>query len=81
MQEMDKTTLFSSEADQTGGSLVTIFDGNLSPRTIKLDEFGKNIIYFGRNPKNDIVLTSRLVSSEHGRFIFKNGNWYIEDKE
>lgn len=80
MQEMDKTTLFSSEADQTGGSLVTIFDGNLSPRTIKLDEFGKNIIYFGRNPKNDIVLTSHLVSSEHGRFIYKNGNWYIEDK-
>ena len=30
--------------------------------------------------KNDIVLTSHLVSGEHGRFVCKGGFWTIEDK-
>ena len=80
MQEFDKTTHFVGAINQTASSLVTIFDGNSAPRTIRLNEFGKNIIYFGRNPKNDIVFTSHLVSSEHGRFVYKNGAWIMEDK-
>ena len=80
MQDYDKTTRFSGAANQTTSSLVTIFDGDIAPRTIRLSEFGKNFIYFGRDPKSDIVLTSHLVSSEHGRFVYKNGAWVMEDK-
>ena len=80
MQDIDKTTHFVGLANRTTSSLVTFFDGNAAPRIIRLDEFGKNSIYFGRDPKNDIVLTSRLVSSEHGRFVYKGESWVIEDK-
>ena len=61
-------------------ALVTIFDRNLAPRTISLDEFEKDTVYFGRDPQNDIVLTSHLVSAEHGRFVYKNDMWVMEDK-
>ena len=61
-------------------ALITIFDGNLAPRTISLDEFEKDTVYFGRDPQNDIVLTSHLVSAEHGRFVYKNDMWMMEDK-
>lgn len=80
MQDFDKTTHFVGAINQIASSLVTIFDGSIAPRTIRLNEFGKNFIYFGRDPKNDIVLTSHLVSSEHGRFVYKNGTWTMEDK-
>lgn len=80
MQDYDKTTRFTGAANQVASSLVTIFDGNSAPRTIRLNEFGKNFIYFGRDPKNDIVLTSNLVSLEHGRFVYKGDSWVIEDK-
>ena len=80
MQNSERTTCFVGEGQQMIGSLVTIFDGSTTPRTIKLNEFGKGYVYFGRDPKNDIVLTSRLVSAEHGRFVYKNNGWYMEDK-
>lgn len=62
------------------GSLVTIFDGYATPRTLSLNSFGKNVVLFGRDPQNDIVLQSNLVSGLHGRFICKDGNWVMEDK-
>lgn len=80
MEDFDKTTYFVDTINPTDKSLVTIFDGRSAPRTIRLNEFGRNFIYFGRDPKNDIVLTSQLVSSEHGRFIYRGGAWIIEDK-
>ena len=80
MDTMNKTTHFTGILNQTSSSLVTIFDGDVAPRTIRLSEFGKNFIYFGRDPKNDIVLTSHLVSSEHGRFVYKGDSWIMEDK-
>ena len=80
MQDLDKTTHFIGVENQTSSSLVTIFDGSSTPRTIRLNEFGKNFIYFGRDPKNDIVLTSHLVSGEHGRFVYKGDSWVMEDK-
>lgn len=80
MQDYDKTSRFAGEANQVTSSLVTIFDGKSAPRTIRLGEFGKNNIYFGRDQKNDIVLTSRLVTAQHGRFVFRKGAWVIEDK-
>ena len=76
----DKTTRFTGAATRIPGSLVTIFDGVRTPRIIQLDAYGKNIIYFGRDPQNDIVLTSNLVSSNHGRFVRRGDAWVIEDK-
>lgn len=80
MQDLDKTTRFTGAACPSSGSLVTIFDGSHAPKTLQLNGFGKNYIYFGRDPKNDIVLTSHLVSAEHGRFVLKGDTWFIEDK-
>ena len=80
MKEFDKTACFTGPASHTASSLVTIFDGNKTPQTVQLNEFGKNFIYFGRDPKNDIVLTSHLVSGEHGRFVYKDGSWTMEDR-
>lgn len=78
--DMDKTIRFSGSAGKTSGALVTIFDGSMEPKTIRLDAFRKNFIYFGRGSENDIVLTSQIVSSEHGRFVFDGNTWVIEDK-
>ena len=80
MYGLDKTAHFVGVTNQTTSSLVTIFDGNSAPRTIRLSEFGKNFIHFGRDPKNDIVLASHLVSAEHGRFVCKGDSWIMEDK-
>lgn len=80
MQDFDKTTRFTGIINPTASSLVTIFDGASAPHTIRLGEFGKNFIYFGRDPKNDLVLTSHLVSGEHGRFVYKDGSWTMEDR-
>ena len=59
---------------------VTIFDGIQTPATYLLSSFGKAQITFGRAPGNDLMLYSPIVSSLHGRFIFQNGRWYIEDR-
>lgn len=83
IQELDKTTKVkrSSPAQGLVGDLsVTIFDWNRQPQTILLSDFGKKTVTFGRGDGNDIVLSSRLVSREHGRFCFRNGYWSIEDK-
>lgn len=61
-------------------TVVTIFDSNFAPSTIQLSGFNKNVIYFGRDQKNDIVLSSSLVSREHGRFVCKGDSWVIEDR-
>ncbi len=80
MLDFDKTTYYAQTAEEMTSSLVTIFDGGKTPRTVKLNEYGKNFIYFGRDPKNDIVLSSHLVSAEHGRFAYKNNFWAMKDK-
>lgn len=80
MQDFDKTIHFFRAARCATSSLVTVFDGEKKPQTIRLNEFRKNFIYFGRDPKNDIVLTSQLVSAEHGRFAYTGSSWVIEDK-
>lgn len=80
MQDLDKTMRYVGKVERTLSSLVTIFDGNERPRTINLNDFGKPYIYFGRDPRNDIVLTSQLVSGEHGRFVYRGNAWVMEDK-
>lgn len=44
-----------------------------------LSSFGKEKITFGRDKTNDIILSSPVVSSNHGYFIFENGNLTIRD--
>lgn len=80
MIDLDKTTKFINETINADSSIVTIFDGNKNSSTIDLNEFGKNIVYFGRDKSNDIVLSSKLVSGKHGRFCKKYDQWVIEDR-
>lgn len=58
---------------------VTIFDAYSQPVNVKLANFRKDAVTFGRAEDNDLVLTSKLVSRYHGRFVLRNGKWYIED--
>ena len=60
--------------------LITIFDGTLQPKTVRIDASKRKSLFFGRGDTNDIVLFSSLVSREHGRIIYKNNQWTIEDK-
>ena len=80
MDRLDSTTYFSNRIEKTESSLVTIFDGGMVPKTVRLDAYGKSAVYFGRNPNNDIILSSHLVSGDHGRFVFRSGAWVMEDK-
>lgn len=80
MTTFGRTKYYTDEKEIINSSLITIFDGNKEPRTIALNDFGKEYVYFGRSRKNDIVLDSLLVSAEHGRFVKKKNKWIIEDK-
>ena len=84
MEEKNNTSRFREQEPPSdkkpSGMIMTVFDGQEKPRTIKLDSFRKNVITFGRNPGNDIVMKSMLVSGDHGRFRHVDGKWMIEDK-
>ena len=53
--------------------------GNGTTRNICLNEFGKKSITFGRNDDNDIILSSPIVSGNHGSFIFENNELKLCD--
>ena len=83
MDSYDKTvhvSRLSTPRDSTADMLVTVFDAHEPPKVFRLGSFGKTCVTFGRSDGNDIVLSSPLVSREHGRFRFHNGQWLIEDK-
>ena len=83
MQEFDRTTQLTNPSSFMGISsnlLITIFDGDAQPKTIRLSDFRKGTVSYGRGDFNDIILTSQLVSTEHGRFIYKGDSWIMEDK-
>ncbi len=80
MMETGKTTFFSPEQAQSAGTRVTVFDCGQSPRSLELDSFGKDIITFGREPGNDLVLYSPLVSRiRHGEFVRVGALWMLRD--
>ena len=79
IDDYDKTTYFSTEAAAVTAAHLTVFDGSSEPISYSLSGFGKEIITFGRGDQNDIVVRSRYISRFHGRFMFQNGNWVIED--
>ena len=57
---------------------IAIIDGN-KIRNICLNDFQKSIITFGRSENNDIILSSPLVSRNHGYFNFSNNMVLIFD--
>lgn len=77
METFDKTTRFQSAPVMGGGYQVTVFDATCNPYTVNLT--GKPVFTFGRSDENDIVLTSHLVSRNHGRIYLEFGKWFIED--
>ena len=58
---------------------VEIMDGMNGTKTYKLEDFGKDVISFGRSSENDIVLSSGKVSRNHGCFYMQNQAWFIQD--
>lgn len=75
---MGETVVFKKTI---GGAtaFVTVFDGLSGPAEYSLASFGKAMITFGRDEKNDIVIKSQYVSRQHGCFRLFNGEWLIED--
>ena len=83
MEDFEKTTRYSGislSMPTRAAAQVTVFDGDNLPISINLEEMGKGAVSFGRSDTNDIILSSKLVSREHGRFLYKNEQWIIEDK-
>ena len=80
MHEFNNTIKFQNTTIHTSNQIITIFDAEKTPFNIDLSSFQKNVISFGREEANDIVLTSHLVSRQHGQFVYRNCVWVIEDK-
>jgi hypothetical protein len=40
----------------------------------------KESVTIGRDPGNDLTLTSNTVSREHAAVVFRDGRWYLEDR-
>ena len=85
MDDLDRTTRVRTATTPTGAPvsdlIISIFDGTKEPYNIRLSSFGKSVVTFGHQPGiNDVVLDSPIVSHTHGRFVFSNGTWYIQDK-
>lgn len=86
-------TMHAAESDATvrkplnrsagsSGRALTILDGNRPPVEIRLDDFRKDKIIFGRNGGSmapDIELQSPIVSRPHGQFVLEKGKWIIQD--
>ena len=73
------TEKYDEQRNLTDSFTVTIFDGRENPTVLTLND-RLETVSFGRGKTNDVVLHSLLVSSNHGRFIRKSGQWYIEDR-
>ncbi|MCL2627105.1 MAG: FHA domain-containing protein [Oscillospiraceae bacterium] len=58
---------------------LTVFDGSAVPVEYDLSDYSENIISFGRDDKNDIIILSKFVSRFHGQLRLANGQWIIED--
>ncbi len=80
VDDLDRTTRFSyTKREVTDGLRLTIFDGMNAPELFDLSSYRKDLITFGRNPDNDIVLSSKIVSKHHGRIVRVLNHWKIED--
>ena len=77
---LGQTTFFQQESIAvSNNAVVTIFDGAAKPIEINLARYGRDIVYFGREERNDIVIRSQFASRQHGYFRFIDGAWAIEN--
>ncbi|MBE5932158.1 MAG: FHA domain-containing protein [Lachnospiraceae bacterium] len=58
---------------------VIIKEGSKSSYSVNLESYGKDVVSFGRNSDNDIILNTSCVSRVHGCFFKENGGWKISD--
>lgn len=58
---------------------ITIYYGNQNLGSYDLEQFHKEVVSFGRQPDNDIVLNYDFVSRVHGVFYKENCIWYVQD--
>ncbi|MBQ6715507.1 MAG: ATP-binding cassette domain-containing protein [Clostridia bacterium] len=80
--QSNMTQAFQYERTQQSGQHITILDGSAQPREFNLTSFHKTEVTFGRansGEHSDIELMSKIVSRQHGKFVFENGQWYIVD--
>lgn len=61
------------------GQRIYIFDSNSHPKEVNLTSLGKTEITFGRDVSNDIVLSSRLASRQHGKLSYSDEQWRVTD--
>lgn len=59
--------------------VISVFDGKEQPYFVDLRSFKKRYVTFGRNPDNDIVLKSALVSRKHGYFTLDENSCTLVD--
>ena len=64
-----------SAAPDVGFALVLSRDGN----DVQLDE-ARRIVRLGRDPGNDVVVTTRAVSRWHARIVLQHGNFVLIDE-
>jgi len=57
---------------------ITIYYKN-SIDTVDLGTFNKNTVTMGRDPSNDIVIDSPIISSHHALFQFVDDSWVLYD--
>ena len=60
---------------------ITIYYGNQNLGSYDLEQFHKEVVSFGRQPDNDIVLNYDFVSRVHGVFYKENCIWYVQGSE
>ena len=58
---------------------IVIYYGNQKSESYNLEQFQKEVVSFGRQPDNDIVLDLEFVSRIHGVFYMEDGIWYVQD--
>lgn len=70
---------YHDEHDADEGCSLTVFDYNQGPEEYNLMAMGKDVITFGRDDNNDIIIPSAIVSRNHGYFTLKDGQCWITD--
>ncbi len=59
--------------------MYIIVTENNNTNQFNLESFGKDVVSFGRNTDNDIIINSPSVSRVHGCIYKENGGWKISD--
>ncbi len=58
---------------------VEIIDDKNNSFIVNLDDFGKDVVSFGRHPESDIKLNAEFVSRVHGCFYLEYDVWHVKD--